>query len=224
MWSRYEDEDETPKVHEWKQESWEDRVKAFLQTEDTADRFNWSFPMGVFGTLREGVGNNRLMHRATIAKHRMAFLPHFYAAGLSVGHRKNSTAPFEVFFYTPEEWRKMIYSVDCLESFSPKHAHGRKDHNYYYRTLVWLYLLPEGSKEHDVIIEGKDNSIKLEKSFVERWFPQGYPDLGEDRNMSIAPKDWSLFEKVPCWVYSNMRATTEVVKEENHPVIWPLGR
>lgn len=203
MWFR--DEDEMPtEIHEWKQESWEDRVKAFLQTEDTPTRFDWPFPMGVFGTLREGHGNNRLMHRADISKYRLAFLPHFYASGLSVGHRKNSTAPFEVFYYKPEEFVKMIQRVDGLESFSPQHCHGSGNNGYYYRTLVWLHLLPEG--------------------YVDRWFPQGRsPDLWEDRNMEIPPKNWATYEKVPCWVYSNMRATIEVAKEVNHPIIWPTG-
>src|SRR6266403_1909599 len=95
-------------THRWEQETWEDRVKAFLKTEDTHHRFNWPFPMGVFGTLRKNQGNNRLMHEATVEKHRLAFLPHFVAQSLGISYQKNGSAPFEVFYYTPEEWAKMI--------------------------------------------------------------------------------------------------------------------
>ncbi len=203
-------------VPEWKTHTWEDRVADFLKTEDTPERFNWPFPMAVFGTLRKHQGNNRLMHGGKVTEHRLAFLPHFYASGLSVSHEQNSTAPFEVFYYSPEEWSKMIYSVDCLESFDPVSCHGKRNRGYYYRTLAWLYLLPEGDRTLTWL-------HLLPEGYQDKWFPDGRADLYNKRNMGIKPEIWKYFERVPCWIYSNMQATKEAVQEETSPIIWPKG-
>ena len=202
MWGRQRTE--IP-LHTWEQETWEERVKAFLQTENNAKRFNWPFPMAVFGTLRKGQGNNRLMHGGKVEKHRLAFLPHFYAQSLSVGHKTNSTAPFEVFYYTPQEWKEMIFNVDCLESFDPASAFGNTNGGYYYRTLAWLRLLPEG--------------------YHDEWFPLNErADLWGYRDMDIDPALWNEFGRVPCWIYSNMRANKPASQEANSPIIWPSGK
>src|SRR4051812_37899280 len=162
----------------WKQETWEERVKSFLQTEDTAQRFDWPFPLGVFGTLRKNQGNNRLMHQTPVASHRLAFLPHFYAQSLGIGHTTNACAPFEVFSYTPEDFAKMIHRVDCLESFDPRSDHGGSNGGYYFRTLVWLRLLPEG--------------------YEDEWFPKSArADLWGHRDMAIDPKLWDKYERIP---------------------------
>ena len=187
----------------WDKMTFEERVKAFLKSEDTVKRFDWPFPMGVFGTLRENQGNNRLMHRATVEQHRLAFLPHFYARGLSISTSENSCAPFEVFYYTPEEWEKMIDPVDSLESFSPSYAHGT-DKGGYYRTLAWLKLLPEG--------------------YTDKWFPsKERANLwGEiERDMRIPPKDWNNYESVPCWIYSNMASNRRLKDNPTSPIIYP---
>jgi hypothetical protein len=189
-------------AHTWKQESWEDRVQAFLKTDDSPERFNWPFPMGVFGTLRQYQGNNRLMHETTVEKHRLAFLPHFYAQSLGIGHATNACAPFEVFYYKPEDFSRMIFRVDRLESFDPQVNHGGSNNSYYFRTLVWLRLLPEG--------------------YEDEWFPKTVrADIWGHRDMAIDPKNWDKYERVPAWVYSNMRATKPASKEQQSPIIWP---
>lgn len=189
-------------IHEWVQESWEDRVKAFLETKDSPSRFNWPFPMGVFGTLRKSQCNSSLMNRAKIEDHRLAFLPHFSAESLRVKYEKNATAPFEVFFYSPEEWNKMINRVDGLESFDPQSDHGGDNNGYYFRTLVWLHLLPT--------------------DYEDEWFPKNRQvSLWGYRNMKFDPSEWNNYPKVPCWVYSNMRSTKLAKQEENSPIIWP---
>jgi len=192
------------KVHQWEQETWEDRVKSFLKTEDTPHRFDWSFPMGVFGTLRKNHGNNHLMHRGTVEKHRLAFLPHFFAQNITIKHKTIACAPFEVFYYNPKEWMKMIDRVDKLESFDPRSNHGGNNGGYYFRTLVWLHLLPEG--------------------YEDEWFPKNvHTDLWGLRDMHIDPANWDKYTRVPAWVYSNMRATCAASKEPNTPIIWPTS-
>jgi len=157
--------------------------------------------MGVFGTLRERCSNNRLMHQTDVSNHRLAFLPHFNAEGLGVSYEKNSTAPFEVFTYTPEDFAKMVYRVDCLESFNPASDHGMTNGGYYYRTLVWLRLLPEG--------------------YEDDWFTKsGQVNIWGYRNMEIPPETWDNYEKIPAWVYSNKNATNKAAKEKNTPIIW----
>jgi len=139
------------------------------------------------------------MHKGKVLKHRNAFLPHFFARGLSIYYKQNSTAPFEVFYYEPEQWAKMIIVADDLEYFDPCRKRG------YYRTLVWLRLLPEDYED-------------------EQRFPKYSIDFyNGDRNMEIAPELWKNYEKVPCWVYSNIKANVQVVKEDQSPIIWPTS-
>lgn len=186
----------------WDKMNWQERVNAFLATEDTAQRFTWPFPMGVFGTLRKAQGNNPLMHRGKVERVRSAFLPHFIAHGLSVSAKQNGCAPFDVFYYKPEEWARMLHRVDCLESFDPDSAHGRDNRGYYYRTLAWLRLMPEGH--------------------VCKWFPEDRPaNIWEERDMKIAPENWGKYEAVPCWVYSNMKSNNKVAAFAQPSVIWP---
>jgi hypothetical protein len=195
----------------WTKETWPERVEEFLKSKETmAEKYSWPFPMGVFGTLREHQGNNGRMRAGKISEHRVGFLRHFYASGLSVGFDRNSCAPFEVFYYDPAEWKKMIPGVDRLEGFSPESA---REHDWgYYRTLVWVNLLPKGT--------------------VNKWFPEGRADLYERRDMAIDPKAWDDHEAVPCWVYSNMttnRRLNETICEpkeakskfNSNPLIWP---
>ncbi len=176
-------------------------LEAF-QTAETKDRWEMPFPMGVFGTLRDGHGNNRLMHRAEIGLHVRGFMPHFIAHGLSISFRKNATAPFEAFFYRPEEWKKMIPSVDSLEGFSPTWAE-RQDYGYY-RTLAYIHLLP-ASYEHNL-------------------FPppdqRGWRSLGADRDLQIPPEQWGQYERVPCWVYSSKTSNKMAIEAGVDTVIW----
>lgn len=165
--------------------------------------YDLTFPMGVFGTLREGHGNNRLMHRAEIALHCKAFMPHFLAHGLSISFHKNCTAPFEVFFYRPEEWRKMIPSVDSLEGFSPKYA-AEKGWGYH-RTLAWIHLLP-ADYTHELFPDPDSH--------------KGWYSLGAERDLRIPQEEWAKYERVPCWVYSNRTSNERAREAKVDTVIW----
>lgn len=144
------------------------------------------FPMGVFGTLRSGMGNNHRMHKGQVTKVRKAFMPHFIAHGLSISFKEGSSAPFEVFFYSPEEWKKMIPGVDSLEGFRP----GSRYKYGYHRTLANLRLLPEDF-EHDLF---------------------KYVNLGDFRDLEIPQEQWESFQWVPCWVYSSMSQNEKAQK------------
>lgn len=158
--------------------------------------FSIPFPMGVFGTLRRGCGNHRLMHGGKFDAIKMAFLPNFVANGLWLYYSKGSAAPFEIYSYSKEEWNKMIPSVDRLEGFDPNddRYHG------YMRTLVWMHILPE-NYEHDLFATNK-------------------PQLSASRDLKIAENDWNKFEKVPCWIYSNTEANQKIKEDTGYPVIW----
>lgn len=160
------------------------------------ERWQLPFPMGVFGTLRSGRGNNPLMHRGKVSEHHKAFMPHFYANGLTINFKRDCSAPFEIFCYEPEEWDKMIPSVDRLEGFHPDYA---KEYDYgYYRTLAWLHVLPD------------DFSHKL----FER------ADIFGFRDLAIPLEEWNKFERVPCWVYSNRQANEATKEAGVDTVIW----
>jgi gamma-glutamylcyclotransferase (GGCT)/AIG2-like uncharacterized protein YtfP len=149
------------------------------------DRWHLPFPMGVFGTLRENQYNNHRMHRGDIALHRKAFMPHFIAHGLSINYSKDSSAPFEVFFYKPDQWSKMIPGVDSLEGFRPDNVDDPWSVRYgYFRTLAWLRLLP----------------ADFDHSLFE---PKRLGDLPRSRNLNIPTDQWDNYERVPCWVYSS---------------------
>lgn len=171
---------------------------------NNAERWKVPFPMGVFGTLREGQGNNHRMYRGKIARHQKAFLPNFIARSLSILFNKDSVAPFEVFFYpNQKEWNKMIPSVDSLEGFSPEYHDGDFiDENTeadarmgYHRTLVWLHLLPE---DYD--------------------HPIYHQDLWGRRDLKIPSEEWNQYEKIPCWVYSSI--SQNVLAKTTQTLIW----
>jgi len=170
------------------------------------DQWNQPFPMGVFGTLRKGCCNDALMggdhmalrlHPPEYHSHHRAFMPHFVASGLSIYHSPASSAVFEVFTYTPENWAKMIHSVDCLEGFHPDRD---RDHDWgYQRTLAWLHILPD---DYDSPFWADDV-----------W------GSGE-RDLKIPVEEWSQYARVPCWVYSSMRQNRLSQELEDSPIIW----
>lgn len=186
---------------------WMKLAEAALKSPDDAGRFNWQFPMGVFGTLRENCGNNHRMHaNGKPYKILRAFLPHFNAKGLGISFEKNSSAPFEVFLYEPDQWDKMIPSVDRLESFSPKmySPETMKRHTYYFRTLAVLRLLPD-EFEHEL-------------------FPKERPDLWDYRNLKIPPAEFNNFKPIPCWIYSNLQNNALSLAQPElpaQPILWP---
>ncbi len=190
----------------WTKKDWAGRVQEFLASDEKMSaKYSWPFPMGVFGTLRIRQGNHRRMTAGKFNNHRVGFLPHYFAEGLRVGFEKNACAPFEVFFYDDQkEWNKMIPGVDSLEGFWPDDAHKKYEYGYF-RTLVWIHLLPEGT--------------------VNEWFPESRSaDLWNKRDMKIDPKTWDSYEKVPAWVYSNQHGNkmlTEAVGKSYTPLIWP---
>ena len=192
--------------HTWKQESWTDRAEAFLVSEDNWERYNWPFPMGVFGTLRVNQGNNPLMHRNGTPKgHKKAFLPHFFAHGLSIRFHDNASAPFDIFYYEPDQWAKMISSVDGLESFSPRYY---DDQSYgYYRTLVTLRLLPD--------------------DYEDKFFPKNSKcEIYGERDMKIDSKTFDKYDSQPAWVYSSIKSNEACLewclKNKVHcPILWP---
>jgi gamma-glutamylcyclotransferase (GGCT)/AIG2-like uncharacterized protein YtfP len=191
---------------DWATKTWAQRLADFLAAPNEVERFNWPFPVAVFGTLRNGCGNNPRMHGGRVADHRRAFLPHYSAKGLMVSFDENASAPFEVFYYEPDEWNKMIPGVDRLESFYPAANFDNTNGSYYYRTLMGLRLLPA--------------------DFSHRLFPSDRPNLGEYRSLGIDPATWDTFEMVPAWVYSriddNNRADATVGAAS--PVLWWPGR
>lgn len=174
-------------------------LEVFNNQKTNLEKFSIPFPMGVFGTLREGKGNNHRMYNGKPCLHKRAFLPHFVAHGLSISFRKDSTAAFEVFFYAPNEWKKMIPGVDSLESFSP--SQFKEDFKCewawgYHRTLAWLHLLPD---DYD--------------------HPIYHKELGGHRDLQIPVDQWNNFEKIPCWVYSSLNQN-EIAKSESECIIW----
>lgn len=162
------------------------------------DRWNVPFPMGVFGTLRKGHWNARRMEAGKIETHSKAFMPHFIAHGLSISFEKEASAPFEIYTYTPDEWAKMIPGVDNLEGFSPAYADEHR-HYGYFRTLAWLHVLPDDFR-HPLF--------------------DSTSGLSSRRDLRIKPDEWNQYPRVPCWVYSGIRANDAARLAGVDTVIW----
>jgi len=186
-------------------------LKAFDNQEE---KWHQPFPMGVFGTLRLGCGNHYLMgneqgkpppqveqfryDRPPYQSHHKAFMPHFVAVGLSIHHNPGSSAVFEVFTYTPEDWSDMIGSVDSLEGFHPTSTQG---YSYsYHRTLTWLHILPDDFESPHY--EGT-----------------GLWGRGP-RDLEIPKETWDQYERVPCWVYSSLHDNGLSRGLSDTPIIW----
>jgi len=149
------------------------------------NKYDWytPFPMGVFGTLRAEQWNNYRMHVGKVKSHYRAFMPNFYAHGLSISYRAGCTAPFEVFHYDIGEWNKMIRGVDSLEGFYPPTNRESYSNYGYFRTLAWLHILPD--------------------DFQHELFPKGKANLSAMRDLQIPKAHWERYERLPCWVYSS---------------------
>jgi gamma-glutamylcyclotransferase (GGCT)/AIG2-like uncharacterized protein YtfP len=159
-----------------------------------AARWDFPFPLAVFGTLRDGMENNHLMHLGRIQAHHRAFLPHFVACDIELRYRRGATAPFEIFVYESDEWHKIIGPVDRLEDFSPDVSleHG------YHRTLAWLRLLP-ADYDHPAYTGAM---------------------LRGERDLGIDPATWVMYERVPCWIYANLAQNRRGSHEADCPIIW----
>lgn len=169
-------------------------ARLFLTDTATAnERWHLPFPMGVFGTLRTGQWNNHRMHVGEVADTYKAFMPHFIARGLGISFNRDSSAPFEIFCYSPQQWKKMIGGVDLLEGFNPR----RQPSEYgYYRTLAWLHVLPEDF-EHRLF-----RKVRLDAT----------------RDLRIPPAEWGKYERVPCWIYSSLHENK--LAAETGTIIW----
>lgn len=142
--------------------------------------YSIAYPMAVFGTLRKNECNNHLMNNGNFHDWKIGFLPNFYCKSIWLNYRKGSSAPFEIFFYSQDEWNKIIKRVDRLEGFSPE----SKNNVGYLRTLVYIHILPSDYKN--------------------------FPSLSTRvRDLQIPENQWNDFEKIPCWVYSNDEANSQ---------------
>lgn len=190
-----------------------DRYKVFGESKN-----QWSepFPMGVFGTLRLGHGNSGLMgpavdgsvqpesgrwvtyaDRPPFQSHHKAFMPNFSADGLRIYNSLGSSAVFEVFTYEPNHWDGMIGSVDRLEGFDPG---ADKYRSGYFRTLVWLHILPDD----------------YESEFYTSELWERRP-----RDLQIPQEQWKDYPRVPCWVYSSIHENELSLKnDKDSPILW----
>lgn len=171
------------------------------------------FPMGVFGTLRKGRGNHRLMGvknneepfedwwgEKIKAKHLhwcKAFMSNHHPQGLTLHHEENSTGPFEIYFFDQDNWNKMIPRVENLEGFTPCFTW----HRGYHRTLAWLHILPD-----DFENDSWDR--------ISTW------DNAHRKKLQIPKEDWHKFPKVPAWVYSNCVANNKSLENNENTIIW----
>jgi len=191
-----------------------------------SEKWSMAFPIAVFGTLRkdhgahekmgahqendpEGASQSTTHPPLTYNYHcsRKGFLGHFYAKGLELKPRNNSTTPFEIYFYEPNDWAQAIRVLDPYESFDPNSSENPmsvKPGKYVYlRTLSWIYLFPEGYEDHWT---GVDRQI---------W--------ESERDSKIPTKDWRNYKKIPCWIYLQPAAgvTSKALSMSKSPLIWP---
>lgn len=163
--------------------------------EDYHVNYATSFPIAVFGTLRQIPQDQGNLHRMLVCEpigHKKAFIPHVLPSGIWVDFKEGASGIFEVFFYDEEDYSVVIKGVDRLEGFTPDHHYG------YHRTLLNAYLLPD------------DYSEKLFNRGI-RW---------ENRTLEIPEDEWELFETVPAWAYSNAKTNAGLENVENSPLLW----
>ena len=179
----------------------------FEQAPETL-KWDFSFPMGVFGTLRQGWGNDPLMgyregekpqprsRPHTFVAHYKAFLTDFVAVGLRIRNEPGATAPFEIYVYEESQWEKMIPRVDSLEGFHP----GSKYGGGYHRTLASLHLLP--AEFTHPLFEGQDRTWE------------------RDRNLKIPMAQWTNYHSLPCWIYSSLSENNATIDSPRTPILW----
>jgi len=168
-----------------------------FQKASNKEKYDFPFPMAVFGTLRKDYSNSCLMRNRNVEclAHSKAFITHMIPSGLWLDFKKDATGVAEVYFYDKLNWKSMIRSVDGLEGFN-KHS----DSNYgYNRTLVRIHLLPKDFKSN---FYGK-NSI-----------------LYSDRDFGILESCWEQYVSIPAWIYANTETNVNCLKLKNHPILW----
>jgi hypothetical protein len=154
-----------------------------------------SFPIAVFGTLRQiprDQGNlHRMLTRDPIG-HRKAFIPHMLPSGIWVDFEEDASGLFEVFFYEEKDFPAVIKCVDSLEGFTPDNHYG------YHRTLLSAHLLPDDYPEDEF-----NRGI--------RW---------DNRTLNIPEDEWKDFTTVPAWAYSNAATNNQLAEMDNSPLLW----
>lgn len=175
--------------------------KEFESSKDDVNRYDFPFPMAVFGTLRSlptCQGNSHRMYIGGVRpiQHSKAFLPHTRPQSIWLDFSKGDAGPFEVYFFTPDDWQKIIPGVDALESF----AKTRKDWGYL-RTLMALRILPD--KTYPAFETGIGRGRMM------------------DKYLGISEKDFDEYEMIPAWVYSS-RECNDLLNSlgERSPVLW----
>jgi hypothetical protein len=148
----------------------------------TPDLAEKSFPIAVFGTLRNipcDQGNASLMFIKKPVAHKKCFIPHFTPRGIWLNFKENACAVAELFFYSQKDWPIVLEAIDKLEGFNIKQP------NYYgyQRTLMNVYLLP-----YDYDSEMYDMGIRI-----------------KERDLKIPKEQWT-FPQIAAWVYSNNEA------------------
>ncbi len=169
---------------------YQELLEKFLDSPVSPQRYDYNFPLAVFGTLRsipKDQGNVKWFQGIKPSKIEKGFLKNCEPEGIYLNACLGNNGPFEVYYFNQDSFAKMIPSIDRLESFSPCDMEGF----YYQRTLVYINLLPDGFEE-DVFSKGIGPKLSLK--------------IDEDKE----------FEKIPCWIYSN----NKVNKVLNKDLIW----
>jgi len=167
---------------------------SLFKTTPAEQRWSIAFPFGVFGTLRAGFRNHRLMLQGQVAAHGLAFLPHFIARDIGLFFQVDGSAPFEVYVYSTDEFAKVLAPVDRLEDFDPRNSNPGR----YQRTLAWLQLLPK---------EFKHPAYRADM-------------LRKERDLRIDPQTWNDYPRMPCWIYSSVEQNRLSLSRQDSPILW----
>lgn len=155
------------------------------------------FPFAVFGTLRRGFSNHYLMNAKKAFQVYRGVLPGFITEGLWLVEKKGATCPVEIYCYEKQIWDQLIYQIDLLEGFYPCNK-NLKTYVYadYERTLADVKIIPDNYK---VEFPG----LRIRK-----------------RDLNIPVEEWSKWQSIPCWIYSNCEAN----HKKPDSVIWTGSR
>lgn len=177
----------------------------FLKAKDI-DKYDFPFPMAVFGTLRRGWSNSCLMgsHKNSFKAsryfdfrylaHCKAFIPHMLPSGLWLEFQEGCSGAAEVYFYNKNNWNHMIRGVDSLEGFYKNSgSHG------YNRTLVKMHL--------------------LKKDFQSEFYDKKM-GLYNTRDLAIMESSWNDYATIPAWIYANTEININCSKLSSNPVLW----
>ena len=169
------------------------RALRLLESGSQSIHYYMPFPIGVFGTLRKDQGNSQIMYARDPTLCCKAFLPNITTNGITLEFQEGASAAFEVFFYEPKNWMKVIEKTDYLEGFMPELP------AYYQRTLAVLRILPD--------------------DYENNLFNQSI-DLNPNRSLEIPKETWLDYPSMPTWIYSNVDCNTIVQNSNFNPIKW----